>query len=109
MLRSAPRTSEVRGAAALADGRRPAARVSPARLPLVQLGPRAFLAEAVGPEEDACDVERSQVGGRALVVAGRDASPLFDPVDAAFDGVALPIGSLVEFGGRPPALPRRRR
>jgi len=40
----------------------------------------------------------TEVGQGVLVVAGSDAAPVLDPVEAAFDGVAVPVGVGVEAG-----------
>ena len=61
------------------------------------------------PQKDACDVECGQIDGRGLLVAGGDASPLLQAVDAALDRIALPLNLPVEGRCLPPRLPRRRR
>jgi hypothetical protein len=42
--------------------------------------------------------DAAEVGQGVFVVAGRDAAPLLEPVEAAFDGVAQPVDSGVESG-----------
>ena len=42
--------------------------------------------------------DAAEVGQGVLVVAGRDAAPLFEPVEAALDGVAQPVECGVERG-----------
>jgi hypothetical protein len=44
-----------------------------------------------------------------LVVAGGQASPLFELAEAAFDAAAAGVAVAVEAGRRPPAEPLRRR
>ncbi len=48
-------------------------------------------------------MESGEVDGGGLLVAGGDVPPLFEAVDAAFDGVALLVGLTVE-GGWPAAV-----
>lgn len=59
---------------------------------------RSFLSfrSAGGPQEDARDVESGQVDRGCLLVAGGDAAPLLEAVDAPLDGVALLVGLAVE-------------
>jgi hypothetical protein len=40
--------------------------------------------------------DAAEVGQCVLVVSGGDAAPVLEPVEAAFDGVAAPIGVIVE-------------
>lgn len=47
-------------------------------------------------------MECGEVGGGGFVVAGGQATPLLELVDAAFDGVALPVSLAVEGWRAPP-------
>lgn len=49
-----------------------------------------------GPDVDCCEVECSLVDGGGLVVSSGEAAPLFELVDASFDGVPLLVGGLAE-------------
>lgn len=53
----------------------------------------------VGPDEGAGEGDRCLVAGGVFVVAGGDASPLLETVEASFDDVAAPVGGLVEYTG----------
>ncbi len=61
------------------------------------------------PHQQGCEGDGRLVGLGGLVVAGSDAAPLLQPVEAAFHHVASLVGLLVEGRGRPPRLPRFRR
>ncbi len=53
----------------------------------------------VEPDEGAGEGDGGEVAVGAFVVAGGDAAPLFEAVEAAFDDVAAPVDSLVEPAG----------
>jgi hypothetical protein len=46
--------------------------------------------------DDDCGEDSAEIGAGELVVAGSDPAPLFEPAEAALDGVALPIQLRVE-------------
>jgi len=52
-------------------------------------------------DDDRGQGDAAEVGQCVLVVAGGDAAPLFEPVEAAFDGVAVAVGLGVEGGWAP--------
>jgi hypothetical protein len=47
------------------------------------------------PDDDGCEHDGGEVGCE-LVIAGCDASPIFEAAEHAFDEIALAIGNLVE-------------
>ena len=56
------------------------------------------MCEVAEPDPDRCDVDCSAVDEVALVVPGGDGAVLAEPVEGAFDGVALLVGLGVERG-----------
>src|SRR6266567_2143573 len=59
-----------------------------------------LIADAV-VDHQACQENTTEVGGGVLVVAGGDSAPLFEPAEAALNGVAVLVDLAVE-RGRPP-------
>ena len=48
------------------------------------------------PDDNGCEHDGGSEGGCELVIAGCDASPIFEAAEHAFDEIALAIGNLVE-------------
>jgi len=59
-----------------------------------------LIADAV-VDDDRGQGDAAEVGQGVFVVAGGDAAPLLEPVEAAFDGVAVAVGLGVEGGWAP--------
>ena len=56
-------------------------------------------------DHDRGQSDSAEVGQGVLVVAGSDSTPLFEPAEAAFDGVAVAVERGSKLGGRPPSEP----